>query len=28
MIGRGEIPRAVQALHAAFELDKEPMVEA
>jgi aspartate kinase len=24
MIGRGEIPRAVQALHAAFELEREP----
>ena len=27
MIGRSEIPRAVQALHAAFELDREPTVE-
>jgi len=27
MIGRGEIPRAVQALHAAFELDREPYEE-
>ncbi len=27
MIGRGEIPRAVQALHAAFELDREPETE-
>jgi aspartate kinase len=27
MIGRGEIPRAVQALHAAFELDREPIAE-
>ena len=27
MIGRGEIPRAVQALHAAFELDREPYTE-
>jgi aspartate kinase len=27
MIGREEIPRAVQALHAAFELDREPQVE-
>jgi aspartate kinase len=24
MVGRTEIPRAVQALHAAFELDREP----
>jgi aspartate kinase len=28
MIGRSEIPRAVQALHAAFELEKAPLVEA
>ncbi len=27
MIGRAEIPRAVQALHAAFELDREPIAE-
>jgi aspartate kinase len=27
MIGRDEIPRAVQALHAAFELDREPFAE-
>jgi aspartate kinase len=27
MIGRAEIPRAVQALHAAFELDREPVAE-
>ena len=27
MIGREEIPRAVQALHAAFELDREPELE-
>ena len=27
MIGRGEIPRAVQALHAAFELEREPFAE-
>ena len=28
MIGRGEIPRAVQALHTAFELEQQPYVEA
>jgi aspartate kinase len=28
MIDRTEIPRAVQALHAAFELEQEPAVEA
>jgi len=27
MIARGEIPRAVRALHAAFELDREPIEE-
>lgn len=27
MIGRGEIPRAVQSLHAAFELEREPFAE-
>jgi aspartate kinase len=27
MIGRTEIPRAVQALHRAFELDREPISE-
>ena len=28
MIGRGEIPRAVPALHAAFKLDREPVHRA
>jgi aspartate kinase len=28
MIDRDEIPRAVQALHSAFELEKEPIVDA
>jgi hypothetical protein len=27
MIGRDEIPRAVQVLHAAFALDREPQPE-
>jgi len=27
MIGREEIPRAVQALHSAFELEREPLAE-
>jgi aspartate kinase len=27
MISRDEIPRAVRALHSAFELDREPQPE-